>query len=49
MSRGALVKRDDLMKADALSEIVLLAGGVALLVAFVMLMVAAFASAALMQ
>jgi hypothetical protein len=51
MSRDELVriKRDDLMKADLLSEIVLLASGVAVVVALVMVVVAAFGSAALAQ
>jgi hypothetical protein len=39
--------RDELLKADLLSEIVLLSTGVAILVAFVLIVVAALASAAL--
>ena len=49
MSRHEVIKRDDLMKADRLSEIVLLISGVAVVVAFVMVIVAAFASAAMAQ
>jgi hypothetical protein len=41
------VQRDDLIKADLLSEIVLLGTGVAILVAFVMVLVTALTSAAL--
>jgi hypothetical protein len=41
-----MMKRDDLMKADVLSEIVLLGSGVAILVALVMVLVAALTSAA---
>ena len=41
------MQRDDLIKADLLSEIVLLGTGVAILVAFVMVLVTALTSAAL--
>jgi hypothetical protein len=41
------VQRDELIKADLLSEIVLLGTGVAILVAFVMVLVTALTSAAL--
>ena len=43
------MRRDELMKADLLSEIVLLGSGVAILVALVMVVVAAVASAATLQ
>jgi hypothetical protein len=43
------IKRDDVMKADLLSEIVLLITGVAVVVAFVMVVVASVASAAVVQ
>ncbi len=36
MRRNDLLKRDDILTADLLSEIVLLASGVAILVAFLM-------------
>jgi hypothetical protein len=49
MTRTELVKREDLMKTDLLSEIVLLVSGVAVMVAFGMVVVAAFASAAVAQ
>lgn len=49
MRRYEALKRDDLMKADLLSEIVLLTSGVAIVVAIVMGMVAAVTSAAVMQ
>ncbi len=39
--------RDELLKADLLSEIVLLSTGVAILVAFVLIVVAALTSTAL--
>lgn len=38
------MQKDELLKADLLSEIVLLGTGVAILVAFVMVLVAALAS-----
>jgi hypothetical protein len=38
--------RDELLKADLLSEIVLIGSGVAILVALLVVIVAAFASAA---
>jgi hypothetical protein len=41
------VQRDELIKADLLSEIVPLGTGVAILVAFVMVLVTALTSAAL--
>ena len=41
------MRRDELMKADVLSEIVLLGSGVAILVAFVMVVVASLKSAAM--
>ncbi len=41
------MQRDELIKADLLSEIVLLGTGVAILVAFVMVLVTALTSAAL--
>jgi hypothetical protein len=40
----AVMQKDELLKADLLSEIVLLGTGVAILVAFVMVLVAALAS-----
>lgn len=43
------MKRDELMKADLLSEIVLLGSGVAIMVAFLLVVVAALTSAAGMQ
>jgi len=46
MRRGELVKRDDLLKPDLLSEIVLLGSGIAILVALVVVVVAALTSAA---
>jgi len=49
MTRTELVKREDLMKTDLLSEIVLLVSGVAVMVAFGMVVVAALASAAVAQ
>jgi hypothetical protein len=44
--RRELLKKDDLLKADLLSEIVLLGSGVATLVALGMVVVAALTSAA---
>lgn len=41
-----VIKRDELMRADLLSEIVLIGSGVAILVALVMVLVAALTSAA---
>jgi hypothetical protein len=41
------MERDELLKADVLSEIVLLSTGVAILVAFVMVVVAALTSTVL--
>jgi hypothetical protein len=41
-----VIKRDELMQADLLSEIVLIGSGVAILVALVMVLVAALTSAA---
>jgi hypothetical protein len=38
------MQKDELLKADLLSEIVLLGTGIAILVAFVMVLVAALAS-----
>jgi hypothetical protein len=46
MHRNETIKRDELMKADLLSEIVLLGSGVAVIVAFLIVLVAAFTSAA---
>jgi hypothetical protein len=46
MSENDLIKRDELLKSDLLSEIVLLGSGVAIMVAFVIVVVAALASAA---
>jgi hypothetical protein len=43
------MKREDLMKADLLSEIVLLTSGVAIIVTIVMVLLTAVASAAAMQ
>jgi hypothetical protein len=43
------MRKDELMKSDVLSEIILLGSGVAILVAFVMVVVASVASAAAMQ
>jgi|BogFormECP03_OM3_1039632.scaffolds.fasta_scaffold21222_2 hypothetical protein len=45
MRQDELITRDQVMKADLLSEIVLLGGGVAILVALVMVVVAALTSA----
>jgi hypothetical protein len=39
------MRRDELMKADLLSEIVLLGSGVAVVVSFLIVVVAAFTSA----
>jgi hypothetical protein len=46
MRRSDLMKRDDLMKADLPSEIVLLGSGVAILVTLAMVVLAALTSAA---
>jgi hypothetical protein len=46
MREDELIKRGELMKSDLLSEIVLLGSGVAIIVAFVMVVVTALASAA---
>ncbi len=43
------MRKDELMKADLLSEIILLGSGVAILVAFVMVVVAAVGSAVTLQ
>ncbi len=43
------MRRDELLKADLLSEIVLIGSGVAILVALLVVIVAAFASAAATQ
>jgi hypothetical protein len=43
------MRRDELLKADLLSEILLLGSGVAMLVTFVMVVVASLASAAAAQ
>lgn len=43
--RGGNVRKDELLKSDLLSEIVLLGSGVAILVALVMVVAAALAGA----
>jgi hypothetical protein len=43
------MRRDELMKADLLSEIVLLGSGVAVVIALLIVVVAALTSAAAMQ
>ena len=43
------MRKDELLRADLLSEIILLGSGVAILVAFVMVVVGALTSAAVMQ
>jgi hypothetical protein len=43
------MRKDELMRADLLSEIILLGSGVAILIAFVMAVAAALTSAAMMQ
>lgn len=47
MRRDELMSREELMRPDLLSEIVLLGSGIAIVVAFIMVVVAACASAAL--
>jgi hypothetical protein len=47
MRRDGVITREELLRPDILSEIVLLGSGVAVLVAFVMVAMAAFASSAL--
>jgi hypothetical protein len=47
MRRDELMNREELMRPDLLSEIVLLGSGIAIVVAFIMVVVAATASAAL--
>jgi hypothetical protein len=47
MRRDEVITREEIMSPDILSEIVLLGSGVAVLVAFVVVAMAAFASAAL--
>jgi hypothetical protein len=47
MRRDEVITREELLRPDLLSEIVLLGSGVAVLVAFVMVAMAAFASSAL--
>jgi DMSO/TMAO reductase YedYZ heme-binding membrane subunit len=49
MHRVELLKRDELMKADLFSEIVLLGSGVAIMVAFLIVVLAAVTSAAAMR
>jgi len=46
---GRIVRKDDLMKADLFSEIVLLGVGVAIAVTLVMVVMAALTSAAALQ
>ncbi len=43
------MRKDELLKADLLSEILLLGSGVAILMTFVMIVVASLASAAAVQ
>ena len=43
------MRKDELMKPDVLSEIILLGSGVAVLVAFFLVVIAAVGSAATMQ
>ena len=43
------MRKDELMRADLLSEIILLGSGVAILIAFVMAVAAALTSAVMMQ
>ena len=45
-SEGELMRKDELMKADLFSEILLLGSGVAIVVALAMVVVAAISSAA---
>jgi hypothetical protein len=47
MRRDEVITREELLRPDLLSEIVLLGSGIAVLVAFVMVAMAAFASSAL--
>jgi hypothetical protein len=47
MRRDEVISREELLRPDILSEIVLLGSGIAVLVAFVMVAMAAFASPAL--
>jgi hypothetical protein len=47
MRRDELMSREELMRPDLLSEIVLLGSGIAIVVAFIMVVVAASASAVL--
>jgi hypothetical protein len=49
MHRVELLKRDELIKADLFSEIVLLGSGVAIMVAFLIVVLAAVTSAAAMR
>jgi hypothetical protein len=49
MRRDEVLKQSELMKADVLSEIILLGSGVAVLLAFLIVVVAAITSAAAMQ
>jgi hypothetical protein len=48
-AKGEGMRKDDLMKADLFSEILLLGSGVAIAVALVMVVVAALTSAAALQ
>jgi len=43
------MRKDELMKSDVLSEIILLGSGVAIVVAFLIVLMAALTSAAAMQ
>ena len=43
------MRKDELMKTDVLSEIILLGSGVAIVVAFLIVLMAALTSAAAMQ
>jgi hypothetical protein len=49
MRRSELMKREDVMRADLFSEIVLLVSGVAIVIALVMVLVASLTSAAAAQ
>jgi hypothetical protein len=49
VSLGGGMRRDELMRADLLREIIVLGSGVAILVAFVIVVVAALTSAATLQ
>jgi hypothetical protein len=49
MPQGGGMRRDDLMKSDLLSEALLLGSGIAIMMVFVMIVVAAFARAAALR